>query len=572
MTGDGRATVLVVDDVAAHRAVVGAWLRQAGYEVVEAATGAAALDAVESRRVDLVTLDVILPDMSGMEVCERIKGAERTAALPILHLSGTAVAPADRNEGLRRGADAYLVEPVESDELLATVNALLRYSAARRRAVRLAGYLRRLHTVNLAISAATTAEVLVAAVADGLAAIFEAPAAAALTVGRRSLVGAAAPGRGAVPVPCEPTRPLDVAAAVTANQLGADLFAEVLADVLPDGAAVPGARAGAGAGVDDTSGDQPGTAGGPAGATVVDRAGAVLGAVLVARSGVPDEERDEVEVLLDQLAHAVAIAAENLRAYQLEQRISLTLQRSLLPTRASTPAGVDVAFRYEAAADHTEVGGDFYELFELDGDRVLAAVGDVVGHSLQAAIVMAQLRNGLRAYALEGHEPAAILERLDKLLRRFHPTITATVCLALIDRRQRRVTVANAGHIAPLHLGSHGVAFVEPHGPLLGMGFRAPPPVTVDLGPGDTLLFVTDGLLERRDEIIDTGLDRLVEVATRWRGDLDDLCDRLLRDVGPGEAAADDIALLALRLAPNGEADHAGAAGAVAGDAVSVTR
>jgi serine phosphatase RsbU (regulator of sigma subunit)/CheY-like chemotaxis protein/anti-sigma regulatory factor (Ser/Thr protein kinase) len=526
-----RATVLVVDDIEAHRYVVGTWLRREGYAVVEAATGTEALDAVANQTIDIVTLDVHLPDMSGMEVCERIKGTPRTAALPILHLSGTAIGAADRNEGLRRGADAYLVEPVESDELIATINALLRYSAARRRAVRIAGHLRRLHTATLGVSAATTLEELVSAVAEGTSTVFARPAAVVLTVGNRSLAGSARPGEPAQQSRCPAIVPHETAAAVTAD------------------GSIPASALGAApvvfADVD-----------GYTGAPLSDRTGSALGAVLVAADR-PDtaEEASENQLILDQLAHAVSISIGNLRAFELEHRISLTLQRSLLPDRLVAPNGLDIAFRYEAAADDTEVGGDFYEVFELDGGEVMVAVGDVVGHSLQAAIVMAELRNGLRAYALDGHGPTAILERLDRMLRRFHTTVTATVCLALLDVAAGKALVANAGHISPVLIpggaGAGGPTFVEPHGPLLGMGLPAPEPVTVDLATGDTLLLVTDGLLERRREIIDIGLDRMVAVTAAWDGaDLDHLCDELLEDVGPGPEAADDIAMLAVRFRP----------------------
>jgi CheY-like chemotaxis protein/serine phosphatase RsbU (regulator of sigma subunit)/anti-sigma regulatory factor (Ser/Thr protein kinase) len=533
-----RATVLVVDDVEAHRYVVGTWLRREGYAVVEAATGTEALEAVANQTIDIVTLDVHLPDMSGMEVCERIKSTPRTAALPILHLSGTAVDPADRNEGLRRGADAYLVEPVESDELVATINALLRYSAARRRAVRIAGHLRRLHTATLGVSGASSLEDLVSAVAEGTSTVFARPAAVVLTVGNRSLAGAARPGEPAQQSRCPAIVPHEAGAAVSADGV---IPSSALSDapvVFADVEAYTGAP-------------------------LSDRSGTVLGAVLVAADH-PDtaEEASENQLILDQLAHAVSISIGNLRAFELEHRISLTLQRSLLPDRLVAPQGLDLAFRYEAAADDTEVGGDFYEVFELDGGEVMVAVGDVVGHSLQAAIVMAELRNSLRAYALDGHAPTAILERLDRMLRRFHTTVTATVCLAVLDVTAGTALVANAGHISPLLIpgaaraaagaGVAGAAtFVEPHGPLLGMGLPAPTPVTVDLASGDTLLLVTDGLLERRREIIDVGLDRMVAVAADWDGDdLDHLCDRMLADVGPGPEAADDIAMLAVRLLP----------------------
>jgi serine phosphatase RsbU (regulator of sigma subunit) len=289
---------------------------------------------------------------------------------------------------------------------------------------------------------------------------------------------------------------------------------------------------------------------------IVDRAGTRLGAVLVGASAASTtEEVDEARLALDQFAHALGISIANLQAYDVEHRIALTLQRSLLPGSIAPLPGLDVAVRYEAAAAHAEVGGDFYELLELDGDRVLAAVGDVVGHSLQAATVMAELRYALRAYALDGHGPGAVLERLDRTLRRFHPTITATVCLTVLDRATGRLALVNAGHPPPIVAGPDGTAVVREHGAVLGVGLAAPPTVTVDLPRGATLLLVTDGLFERRGETVDDGVERVAALARGWAEgeeapDVDDLCRRLLDEVGPGAAATDDIALLAVRPRP----------------------
>ena len=517
-----KATVLVVDDVETNRYVVGTWLRRAGYAVLEAATGGEALAAVEAGGIDLVTLDIRLPDMSGIDVCEQIKAAPATAALPVLHLSATAVETADRSEGLRRGADAYLVEPVEREELLATIEALLRYSAARRRAVRLADHLRSLHDASLAATAATTPDELVSSAAMGAGAIFGATAVVVASVGDRSLVAVASPDREAKALPCPETLPADVAAALAGGGTVDPRDLPALPVVTePDGYLA---------------------------ATLTDKGGSSLGAVLVAATPAPSpEETAEARLVLDLFTHAVSISIENLRAYDLEHRIALTLQRSLLPEWAAAPHGLEVAVRYEAAAAHAEVGGDFYEVLELDGDRVLAAVGDVVGHSLQAATVMAELRNALRAYALEGHSPTAVLERLDRMLRRFHPTITATVCITVLDRAQGRLTVVNAGHPPPLLIGPGGARLVHEHASVLGFALRGPEPVTIDVVAGTTILLVTDGLFERRGETVDDGMERVLDVATSWAGTLDELCDRLLAEVGPGAAATDDIALLALR-------------------------
>ena len=128
-----------MDDDEAKRYVLATWLRRAGHTVTEAATGQEALSLVGA--AELVLLDVNLPDMSGFEVCRRIKSDPRTAAIPVIQVSATAVEVADRAHGLTQGADAYLIEPTEPAELLATVTAALRYSRARQRAERTAALL-----------------------------------------------------------------------------------------------------------------------------------------------------------------------------------------------------------------------------------------------------------------------------------------------------------------------------------------------------------------------------------------------------------------------------------------------
>lgn len=121
----------------------------------------------------------------------------------------------------------------------------------------------------------------------------------------------------------------------------------------------------------------------------------------------------------------------------------LALQRTFLPDRLPAVPGVDMAVRYEPAADHAEIGGDFYEAIETPAGLLLA-IGDVAGHSLKAAMIMGEVRHALRAYAIEGHDPQTLLTRLDALLVRLRPSITVTVCLVLVEPGGRRMHVANA--------------------------------------------------------------------------------------------------------------------------------
>jgi len=116
---DAPAVLLLVDDDEAKRYVIATWLRRAGHTVIEVATGREALDQVGA--AELVLLDVNLPDISGYEVCRQIKGDPRTAAIPVIQVSATAVGASDKAQGLTQGADAYLVDPTEPEELLAVV-------------------------------------------------------------------------------------------------------------------------------------------------------------------------------------------------------------------------------------------------------------------------------------------------------------------------------------------------------------------------------------------------------------------------------------------------------------------
>jgi PAS domain S-box-containing protein len=131
-------TILHVDDDEANRYVVARMLQSAGYQVLEAATGEMGIELAIAANPDLVILDVQLPGLNGFEVCHQLKSSPTTAAIPILHLSATFVAGRDKAQGLNSGADAYLTQPVEPIELIATIRALLRIRQAEDSAVILA--------------------------------------------------------------------------------------------------------------------------------------------------------------------------------------------------------------------------------------------------------------------------------------------------------------------------------------------------------------------------------------------------------------------------------------------------
>jgi CheY-like chemotaxis protein len=121
-----NATILNVDDNSANRYVKSRILRAAGFAVVEAGTGEDALTAAAAARPDLVLLDIRLPDISGIEVCRRLRASTATQHLPIVHISATHISPADEASSVDAGADIYLAEPVDAKELSSAVRTLLK--------------------------------------------------------------------------------------------------------------------------------------------------------------------------------------------------------------------------------------------------------------------------------------------------------------------------------------------------------------------------------------------------------------------------------------------------------------
>ena len=211
--------------------------------------------------------------------------------------------------------------------------------------------------------------------------------------------------------------------------------------------------------------------------------------------------------LLQLVADRAARAIEHAQRYARELTVAETLQRSLLPARLPQVPGLGLAARYYPGG---EVGGDWYDVIPLPDDRVMLAVGDVVGHGLGAASLMGQLRNALRALALDGHSPGALLERLDRLVRLDGEGMATVVCATLSPKLDSMV-LASAGHPPPLLVDtSGGTTFVEGHTTTpLGVWNAQHGEGRVDLAPGSRLLLYTDGLVEDRGSSIDAGLESL---------------------------------------------------------------
>lgn len=525
----GPARILVIDDDDTNRYVLAAWLRRAGHTVIDASDGAEGLALLALTDVALpeaVIADVRLPDMSGFEVSEAIKADPRTAGVPVIHVSAAAITPEEHAEGLRRGADAYLNQPVDPGELLATVTAALRYARARRRAERLASRLATLNRTTLEVYKAVGFHSFAAAAAGGAAALMASSVTAVFLTPLGQPVRCGTTAAGGVPH-LMPTHS-ELLSRLTGYVLGNGTGSEI--------ADLPQTQWEALLPTDHLKGD-----------VVLAVARTKRGRPPVCLAVPADAVRESTDrELLQQLAHACALSLEALRTYNEEHALALALQRTFLPDHLPAVGGVDLAFRYLPASAHAEIGGDFYEAIQT-ADGLLLAIGDVAGHSLSAAVVMGEVRHALRAYALDDHPPHQILERLEVLLAHSQPGVTVTLCLALIEPGGRRVHIANAGHIPPLFVRPDGRArFVSDHGAILGLRLPHPPSTVCDTEPGTRIVLLTDGLVEQRTVNLGDSLAAFLGAVESGPTDVEGMCDFLLETFGQDKE--DDIALLTARL------------------------
>jgi serine phosphatase RsbU (regulator of sigma subunit) len=242
------------------------------------------------------------------------------------------------------------------------------------------------------------------------------------------------------------------------------------------------------------------------------------------------------------------VAEENRRLYAEQRGIAQTLQHALLPASLPELPGLQTSARYEPGVEGVEVGGDWYDLIALDDQKLLLVVGDVSGRGLRAATTMALLRYAIHAYAAQGDPPAVLLAKLSRLVDVGTEGQLATVLCALIDVATRQVSVTSAGHLPPLMISDGHGQFVHSE---VGLPVGVDPDAryvssTVSAPPGATLLAFTDGLVERRGESIDAGLERLRRRVSDNHATLDDLLNRVLGELHDQDAH-DDTAIAGVR-------------------------
>ena len=250
------------------------------------------------------------------------------------------------------------------------------------------------------------------------------------------------------------------------------------------------------------------------------------------------------------------LSREEARARRTHE-IAEALQRSLLPDRIPQIPDLALAARYVPATADMEVGGDWYDVIQIRDGLIGLAIGDVAGHGPQAAATMGQLRMALRAYAVQDPSPVSVMNGVHHLVSHLPMPEMVTLMYLVFDPATRRLRFTNAGHPPPLVFGGGGSRYLEGGvSPPLGVTADANFTETIlDLWAGATLLLYTDGLVERREESIQVGLDRLLRVAAGHEGsDVDELCDHILSSLIESDHVADDIALVAMRPCPQAPA------------------
>jgi serine/threonine-protein kinase RsbW len=255
----------------------------------------------------------------------------------------------------------------------------------------------------------------------------------------------------------------------------------------------------------------------------------------------------------EEVASRLSHSLDNAMRYERERDVSHALQAGLLGKAPAAVEGVEIATVYRPGSETLEVGGDWYDVFRLGGTTLALVVGDVVGHGLDAAVAMGQLRGAVRALAPTG-SPSRVLDALDLFVEQVPQAAMATLAYAELDLEDGALTYACAGHPPPLLLGSDASRLLWDGRSLpLGASFEGHQrtQATDRLSAGETIVLYTDGLVEDRGRGISVGLDLLLEVAVQAGGSagpsslVDVVVDRLVAEIDN----KDDVCVLAVRRA-----------------------
>lgn len=261
--------------------------------------------------------------------------------------------------------------------------------------------------------------------------------------------------------------------------------------------------------------------------------------------------------LLTAVAGYAAQALMWARQVEAEHAVAHQLQQAMIRPAGNADARVEVNAVYRPATADLEVGGDWYDVLTVTDECIALIAGDVVGHGIIAASAMGQLRSALRGLVLAGLPPAAALEALDKFAAVVPDAQFASCLVAFLDARHESLTVSIAGHMPPLIIDPRGGAsFLEgAQDPPLGFARAARKTTRLGFPVGSTIILYTDGLIERRDQPLDTGMERLaVTAAEQSAQGIDGLSGRLVSELVSESFHDDDVAVVCARLLSQGPA------------------
>lgn len=272
--------------------------------------------------------------------------------------------------------------------------------------------------------------------------------------------------------------------------------------------------------------------------------GDVIGVLHVGSLSARRFTQEETELL--QLAGDRVALATQTRQIQVSRAAAAALQRSLLPANLPEVPGLEFATRYVPGGGG-DVGGDWYDVFDVPSGHVYVVVGDVAGRGIAAAVAMGRIRTALRAYALQTDDPVDVLAQLDNHVRYFERGVMATALCGVLSPSHDQLLVSCAGHPPPVSTSPDGPAELVDLPPDLPLGVDPTRPrraTPVSLAPGHGLFLYTDGLVERRGLSPDVGIGRLRRALCP--GPADAVCGKVMFELLGSEQADDDVAVLML--------------------------
>jgi PAS domain S-box-containing protein len=262
-----------------------------------------------------------------------------------------------------------------------------------------------------------------------------------------------------------------------------------------------------------------------------------------------EDERAFILTIGQQCAEAL----ERARLYEREHRVSVTLQRALLPTNLPQAPDVAIHAAYLPGASESDVGGDWYDVFRLPSGLIGISVGDVVGKGLNAAVIMGQVRQAIRAAAMEAQNPPTVLQQVGRVIEwTAGSNEMATALFGTLNPTDLTFTYASAGHPAPViaTIGNQACVLECRGGLPLGIHRMGPlPSNSVALPPGALLVLYTDGLTELNRNLAEGEATLLAASSTERDLSPADPAQAILKRVLVGRQPADDIAIVTLSVA-----------------------